>query len=72
VKKRVVRARLTVDTGSLIEELLVAAVERGMNRCDKYATDREDRVPEYVRRSLLAHVVESFNLAAADRGVEFR
>jgi hypothetical protein len=53
----------------ILEETLERAVERGMNRCDKYT---EEALTDAQRGLLLREVVESFWIALEDAGLEVK
>lgn len=67
MKRRVIRAK--VSTHDVVSVALNYAIERGMNRCDKY---HEEPLTEAQRGLLLREVDSSFWLALDDAGVELR
>jgi hypothetical protein len=66
---RPVRIRLKVDSRGIVQEALEFAIERGMNRCDKYS---ETPLSDCQRATLKHEIDQSFWLALEDRGAEIR
>jgi len=67
VAKAKVRIKARVRAYDVVSEALVKAVQRGMNRCDKYS---EKALTEGQRQLLEDQTVESFWLMMDDAGVE--
>ena len=59
--------RVKKDPHEVVADALFAAIERGMNRCDKY---HEEPLTEGQRSLLQREIEASFWLALADNGVE--
>lgn len=59
--------KVKVDAYSVVSKAVYDAVERGMNRCDKY---HEEPLTEGQRSLLQREIEASFWLALADNGVE--
>lgn len=64
MKKKI---RIKVNAFRIVSNALDAAIERGMNRCDKY---NPEPLTEGQRRVLETEVVNSFWTALEDAGAE--
>lgn len=64
---KVVRIRVKRDGRSILIEALGYAIERGMNRCDKYS---EESLTDGQRSLLLSEIENSFWLSLDEAGAE--